>query len=455
MSKEKLQKLFYEVDKLFQEEKWGAVVAKYDEIISLLEGVVADDVKAKVYSNRSNAKNKMGDYEGAIADCDQALKINPQDVNAYINRGNAKHFMGNHEGAIADYDQALAIDPQLVGAYNNRGKAKGDMGDHKGAIADLDHALTIDPQDAEVYNNRGNTKGSMGDYESAIADFDQALTIDPKFVKAYNNRGNAKDRMGDHKGAVADCDRALEIDPENVTAYSTRGNAKNSMGDYESAIADYDRVLEIDPENKKTIHNRAIALAMQASQKEREEFLGKYRAQTKKEFESNLKAGKDLLKQEEHKENLDDYTKQARRRGGWVWFFSIFLAAAAVLIFGRIACIGFQEWQAAQSPMAMRVFSPLSLFPFILMGTLVLSPLVWIIRMLNRDKHKYWALREDALANLMLVRIIKSDEGRSEKLWLQLFDHYDKRGSAHLIADWKHSDTSGGNNFTINPGDKP
>ena len=380
----KFRELAREAIKLFRKEKWGASIAKWNEVRFLLQD---DNIKASVLTRRGNAKDEMGDYKDAVADYDLALKFNPQYARAYSNRGIAKDKMGDYKDAIADYDQAIEIRPQYAAAYSNRGV----------------------------------TKNKMGGYRDAIADYDRAIEISPQYAAAYNNRGVSKRKMGDYKGA----------------------------------IADYDRAIEIEPNYKSAIHNRAIALVMQDTQKENEELRKKYQAQAKEEYERILKAGKDLLKQEEHKENLDDYTKQARLRGGWVWFFSIFLAAAAVLIFGRIACIGFQEWQAAQSPMAMRVFSPLSLFPFILMGTLVLSPLVWIIRMLNRDKHKYWALREDALANLMLVRIIKSDEGRSEKLWLQLFDHYDKRGSAHLIADWKHSDTSGDNNFTINPGDKP
>ena len=407
----KFWKLAREAVKFFRKEEWVASIAKWDEIIPLLQD---GSTKASVYARCSYAKTSMGDHEDALTDLERALKIHPQHT----------------------------------GAYNNRGIVRDNMGDHEGAIADYGRALKINPQHAKAYNNRAGTKYNMGDHEGAIADFDQALKIHPQFAEVYSNLGTIKDKKGNHKGAIADYDRAIELNPQHATAHYNRGVTKRKMGDYKGAIADYERAIEIKPTHTNAIHNRAVALVMQDTQKEREELRKKYQAQAKEEYERILKAGEGLIEPEEYEKNLEDYTQKAKWRGRWVWFFSLALTTAAALIFGRIACIGFQEWQAAQSPMAMKVFSPLSLFPFILMGTLVLSPLVWIIRMLNRDKHKYWALREDALANLTLVRIIKSDERKRENLWLQLFDHYDKRSSAHLIADWNRADT-GGNSVSV------
>ena len=315
----------------------------------------------------------------------------------------------------------------------------------------------------------------MGDYEGAIADYDRAIEINPQHANAYNNRGIAKNKMGDYEGAIADYDRAIEINPQYTIAYNNRGNTKNDMGDYEGAIADYDRALNIDPKYINAIHNRGVALAMQSSQQVREEIEAKYQAQLRTQQE---KFDRKLQKQtESQQENLDaqlaaafdsassalkssDYEKRLRTysrffqlHGILVLFGALGLAWVAFRIFSDLTDFGVQMWQCTQSPMAMSCFSPLSLLPFILMGTLVLTTLAWIVRILNRDKHKYWVLREDALANLTLMQIIESNlkSDIKRKLWLQLFDHHDKRGSARLIADWNHSDTSG-NNFTINSG---
>ena len=90
-------------------------------------------------------KGALGDHEGAIADYDKALELNPQYTEAYNSRGNAKYASGDHEGAIADYDKAIECDPQHADAYSNRGSAKDASGDHAGAREDWARAREIDP----------------------------------------------------------------------------------------------------------------------------------------------------------------------------------------------------------------------------------------------------------------------------------------------------------------------
>ena len=132
----------------------------------------------------------------------------------------------------------------------------------------------------------------------------------------------------------------------------------------------------------------------------------------------------------------------------WMWALAILSAT----IFGTIALWGgCMLWQNPK-------FNPLSLLPFILMGSLVLFPLVWHIRMLNRDKHKYWALREDAEAKEILATIADGNPDHYKELLMLLFGHYDKRGSASIIADWSRADSGGDNPVSveniINRGDK-
>jgi tetratricopeptide (TPR) repeat protein len=51
------------------------------------------------------------DYDRAIADYSEAIRINPNYAVAYSNRGNLLQARGRREDAIADVQRALAIDP--------------------------------------------------------------------------------------------------------------------------------------------------------------------------------------------------------------------------------------------------------------------------------------------------------------------------------------------------------
>jgi tetratricopeptide (TPR) repeat protein len=69
----------------------------------------ADTQNAIPYFGRGNVKLKKGDLNGALADFNQAIQLNPEYGLAYRNRGRAKEKKGDVNGAIADYDQAIKL----------------------------------------------------------------------------------------------------------------------------------------------------------------------------------------------------------------------------------------------------------------------------------------------------------------------------------------------------------
>ena len=67
---------------------------------------------------------ELKEFQGAIADYDKLIKINPRNSNAYSNRGLAKSNLQDYQGAIADYDKAIEINSQNTVSYLNRGIAR-------------------------------------------------------------------------------------------------------------------------------------------------------------------------------------------------------------------------------------------------------------------------------------------------------------------------------------------
>ncbi|MFA6571237.1 MAG: tetratricopeptide repeat protein, partial [Bacteroidota bacterium] len=201
----------------------------------------------EAYFNRGNAKSTLGDNQEAIADYNKAIEINPQYAEAYFNRGNLKSTLGDKQEAIADYNKVIEINPKDAKAYTNRGVTKSDLGDKQGAIADYNNAIEINPKFAEAYCNRGNAKSALGDKQGAIADYNKAIEIRPKYAIAYYNRGAIKSDLGDMQGAIADYNKAIEINPMDASAYCNRGATKCDLGDMQGAIADYNKAIEISP----------------------------------------------------------------------------------------------------------------------------------------------------------------------------------------------------------------
>ena len=54
-------------------------------------------------------KKNVGNFKGAIVDCDEAIEIYLHNVHAFIQRGNSKYFLGDLKGACTDWRKSLEL----------------------------------------------------------------------------------------------------------------------------------------------------------------------------------------------------------------------------------------------------------------------------------------------------------------------------------------------------------
>jgi tetratricopeptide (TPR) repeat protein len=199
------------------------------------------------FAASAKAKYSNGDFDGAIADYDKAIELNPGFASAYGNRGDAKKAKGEFDSAISDYNKAIELMPGFAWAYFIRGNAKQSKGDFAGAITDFNKAIELIPNDAMAFSNRGLAKYSNGDFDGAVSDCNKAIELNPRLANAYGNRGIAEKAKGDLDGAITDFDKVIELNPNLSNAYFTRGNAKQIKGDFDGAAADYAKFIKVAP----------------------------------------------------------------------------------------------------------------------------------------------------------------------------------------------------------------
>ncbi len=107
----------------------------------------------------------------------------PEDLaRAYFNRGRAWSDKGQFDRAIADFDQAIRLDPEYPDAFNNRGVAYAGKGQFDRAIEDYDRAIALDPNYAIAIYNRGLAAQSLGRTDEAAAYFARAKQVGPRLM---------------------------------------------------------------------------------------------------------------------------------------------------------------------------------------------------------------------------------------------------------------------------------
>jgi len=127
----------------------------------------------------------------ALAHCTKAIQSGelsePSLAVTLNNRGNAYQNKGDYVRAIADYDQAIKLNSDSALIFNNRGSAHQHKGDYERAIQDYEEAIRLDPSSARAFNKRVNHLKE--DYAQAIKNYDEAIALDPDYQLAFYNRG--------------------------------------------------------------------------------------------------------------------------------------------------------------------------------------------------------------------------------------------------------------------------
>jgi tetratricopeptide (TPR) repeat protein len=197
------------------------------------------------------------DHDGAIAEFNEAIRLDPANVTAYRARGNVWDDKKEFARALADYDQALRIDPDDFETYRERGRAWYTQGQYANAIADYGEAIRRNLKDATSYRLRGQAWHLQDDDDKAIADFSEAIRRHPRDVVSYRERGNAWDNKRDFGRAMADYDQALKIDPRDFATFRERAIARYTWGDYAGALADVGEALRLDPGDVRALQQQA------------------------------------------------------------------------------------------------------------------------------------------------------------------------------------------------------
>jgi tetratricopeptide (TPR) repeat protein len=161
------------------------------------------------------------------------------DVAAYLKRVEESFDKEDYDQAISDLTEVIRLDPDNAEAKSNLYIAQFNLGikhfqegdiDH--AIADLTEAIRLDPNDAAAYSARGIMYSQMENPDGAIDDLTEAIRLDPADIRSYAIRSGAYH------------DKSIE--------YRLKGDTNNFFKYLDLCIKDHEVALEIKPDDAHT-----------------------------------------------------------------------------------------------------------------------------------------------------------------------------------------------------------
>ena len=282
---------------------------KYDEAEKSFEKLIALHPNYyNGYMSRAQFYLEKGDTLKAVADIDKAISIDKYMSGAYAQRAIIKVLRdADYDSALADMNEALRLDPKEVSYYFNRARIKYHQDDLQGAMDDYDYILQLEPGNTMTHYNRGLLRMQVGERNKAITDFTEVIKAEPDNYFAIYNRALLYDMIGSYSKAVADFDVVLEQYPDFAAGFFARSEAKRKMGDLKGGEKDFMLALDLQKSTKyEEIDESAVAsgTTRQSGQA----------ADERSESDKNINKFNQILVADAHNEYKPEYENKIRGR---------------------------------------------------------------------------------------------------------------------------------------------
>lgn len=180
--------------------------------------------RAQAYKLRGDRYRELQDWDRAVADYNQVIRMRGDHPGAYYRRSEVFLAQGEYARAMADADATIRIAPDTPGGYRVRCEIRVAQNTELDlARQDCDHALEINAIDTAALAARGVLNLHTGANQQAWADFDAAIFNGRRVARTLYGRGIASLRMGRQREGRADIEAAEQLQAEIGATFASYG----------------------------------------------------------------------------------------------------------------------------------------------------------------------------------------------------------------------------------------
>jgi len=286
-----------------------------------LDSALADIEKAEVPASsqsemlrlRAAIESGSGNLVAANIDIQQALSLEPSNVNSLLNYGNLQWKLDQKDAARNTFSKVLELDPHNRTALSALGYLARDQGDVKLAETYLTRAANSHPKDFGPYLALGDLHTAAGDLHAAEVDYESAYQRMPSNALIIAGAANAALESHDLDLARRWLDRATESMSDQPQVSRERERYLTLKGDYaESAKLGY-AVLEKLPHDREGVVYLAYDLYYLGHYEEALALVNKYDSIISNDKDLALIAGYIHDHDGQSLEALNDFTRALER----------------------------------------------------------------------------------------------------------------------------------------------
>lgn len=206
-----------------------------------------DPANPQYLAQRAAAKVWKRDFGGAEKDINAALKIDPENEYALMNQAMIAGLTGDRAKANAILSKLIEKRPRNAPALKSRALNYSITKNFAAAEKDLVALEAINPSDPDIARLRAQFAFDMGNKKAAIEGYSKLLAANPADANLLFARANLFNETNELAKALADVSKALELEPDNADARLMRINLLRKNGDIEASLKDADFMVASKP----------------------------------------------------------------------------------------------------------------------------------------------------------------------------------------------------------------
>lgn len=230
----------------FEANRWSEAIEAIDRAESQGKLTGADLGRAKAW--RSIALIQLGrPTPQALADGTAAPELAPKFAPAFFARALVKEHKDDYEGAIADFNEATTLDSNYYEAILYRGVLNLQLRRPFLAWPDIDLTIQMRPDDPRGYLYRAILLLERKMAGDAEADARKILELAPKLNRARLILGMALATQDKNREAVAELEAYAKVQPDNPQAYLALAEACEKLNRWDKAVEYWEKTNALVP----------------------------------------------------------------------------------------------------------------------------------------------------------------------------------------------------------------
>ena len=189
---DKIMELYTQGNSFYNAGKYDQAIEYYSKFI---EATDEPRIIKRGYINRGLALDKLGNYDKAVEDFTEAIKLDSTDMASFIDRALALYHANKFEDARGDFDYVVELDTNKQMKENALywlAQIDYKSGNMDQVIEHSNMFLKSNPKDPEVIFIRASAYSMLREFEKSIDDYTRIINLYPEAYQAYANRGIAK-----------------------------------------------------------------------------------------------------------------------------------------------------------------------------------------------------------------------------------------------------------------------